>query len=241
MTTKSLMVTAILGLMASSAMAQTPAPTLPKCEKPLASIMVGKLACKAGNCSNPSAGNAGGLAALLMAGGSNVAAIGDGIKDMMTTALQETGCFNVMEREAIDEIQAELQRAGKTVQTKQADYLISGSVTQIDMQKDTTSIGWGMIPIIGSVGTTKNTANVAMDLRLVDVNTAQIMNSKKISASTESRDWGVNGLGFGGGVGFGGGFSSLKGTSLEAVVRDAVFQSTNFIVDEVKRQKGVQY
>ena len=129
MRTKSLLSVAVLSLISATAMAQTPtAPVLAKCDKPVASIMVGKLVCKAGNCSNASAGSAGGLAALLMAGGSNVAAIGDGIKDMMTTALQETGCFNVMEREAMDEIQAELQRAGKTVQTKQADYLISGSV-----------------------------------------------------------------------------------------------------------------
>lgn len=226
-----------LAIAAMSASAQNTPIALSTCDKPMASIMVGKLACKAGNCSNPSAGSAGGLAALLMAGGSNVAAIGDGIKDMMTTALQESGCFDVMERETMDEIEAELSRAGKTVKTKQADYMVSGAVTQIDMQKDTTSIGWGMIPIIGSVGTTKNSASVSLDLRLVDVNAAQIVGTKKISASTESRDWGVNGLGIGGGVGFGGGFSSLKGTNLEAVVRDAVYQSVNYLSDEIKRKK----
>lgn len=234
---------AALAVSGSAFAQEKTAPALPKCEAPIATIMVGKLQCKAGNCQNASAGQNNPLAALLSAAGQpNMSSIGDGIKDMMTTALQETGCFEVMEREAMDEIAKELALAGKKLETKQADFLVSGSITQIDVEKKSTSFGGGFIPIIGAVGVNKETASVAMDLRLVSVDTAKIVGSKKVAASTENSSFGIGGLGFGtaGGsvIGFGGGYSALKGTNLEAVARDAVLQSTIFLVDEAKKVKG---
>lgn len=217
---------------------------LVKCAKPVAQVRLGKLSCKAANCGSPNSGQAGGLAALLNAVGQvNMSGIGDGIKDMMTTAMVESGCFNVGERESIDELNEELKLIGKSVKVEDAaEFLITGSVTQIDVEKDTTNIGWGLIPVIGSIGTTKEKATVAMDLRLVNVNTAKIMDSKKITSSTENRNWGVGGLGgsSAAGIGFAGGFSSLKGTNLEAVTRDAVFQATNYMVAQIKKAKGIE-
>ena len=215
-----------------------------RCDKPIAKVIVGKLTCKASSCNNANASNANPLMALLAAAGQpNVSGIGDGIKDMMTTVLQQTGCFEVMDRDAMEEIKKELEAAGKAVNIEVADFLVTGAVTQVAMGKSTTNIGWGMIPVIGSVGATTQKATVGLDLRLVSIATAKVLNSKRIEASTEDSSFGIGGLGFGTGggslVGFGGSFSSLKGTSLEKVTRDAIFQATDFLVVEAKKAKGV--
>lgn len=215
-----------------------------RCAMPIAKVMVGKLTCKASSCNNASAGHANPLMALLAAAGQpNVSGIGDGIKDMMTTALQETGCFEVMDRDSMEDIKRELEAAGKKVDMEVADFLVTGSVTQVDMEKSTTNIGWGMIPVIGSLGRTTQKASVGLDLRMVSVANGKVLNSKRIEASTEDSSFGIGGVGFGmaGGalVGFGGSFSSLKGTSLEKVTRDAIFKATDFLVVEAKKAKGV--
>jgi curli biogenesis system outer membrane secretion channel CsgG len=239
-----------IALASSAAFAQSNADTekgmtasFPHCDKPIAKVMMGKLKCKAANCDSASAGNSNPLAALLAASGqSNVSGIGDGIKDMMTTALQETGCFEIMDRESMDEINQELAAAGKKVEVAVSDFLISGSVTQIEMEKSSINIGWGLIPVIGSIGKTTQKASVAMDLRLVSVNTAKVLASKNVQASTEDSSFGIGGIGIGSiggaGVGFAGGFSTLKGTNLEKVARSAVFQATNFLVAEALKAKS---
>jgi curli biogenesis system outer membrane secretion channel CsgG len=242
---RNVILVATIALTCGATIAQTAEIAAPAhCDKPIAKVMVGKLTCKASSCNNATAGRANPLMLLLAAAGQpNLSGIGDGIKDMMTTALQATGCFEVMDRESMDEIKAELAAAGKTMETEAADFIVSGSVTQIDIEKSSTNIGWGMIPIIGSIGRTTQKANVGLDLRLVSVNTGKVLNSKQIESSTEDSSFGIGGIGFGmaGGslVGFGGSFSSLKGTSLEKVTRDAVFKATDFLVTEAKKAKGV--
>jgi curli biogenesis system outer membrane secretion channel CsgG len=207
--------------------------------------MVGKMQCKAANCNNGNNGGAGasGLAALLQmanaanGGLSNVSGIADGIKDVLVTALSESGCFEVQDREQLDEIAKELELAGKKVQTQQAEFLISGAVTQIDVSTENKSFGAGLLPFVGSIGTKTQKAAVALDMKLVRVETAKVVASKRATASTEDSSFSVGGwrrcrgrhhrrlrrL-----------LSSLKGTNLEAVTKDAIVQSVNFLVDAAR-------
>lgn len=232
----------------SFAHAQDKEVELPKCEKPIASVTVGKLQCRAANCNGSNAGTGGNpLLALISAQGgqANMSGIGDGVRDMMNTALQSTGCFEVMDREAMEEIAKELALVGKKVETKESDFLVSGAVTQIEVEKKSSSIGGGFIPIIGSVGRTTEKAAVSMDLRLVSVSSAKVLSSKTVQSTTENSSFGIGGAALGsiGGsnvLGFGDGFSALKGTNLEAVTRDAVLQATHFLVAEARRVKGVK-
>ena len=127
----------------------------------------------------------------------NVTGIADGIKDVLTTALTETGCFSVQDRDQMDEIAEELARAGKSVQIEQAEFLISGAVTEIDVSVQNKSFGAGLIPIIGSVGHKKQSASVSLDMKLVSVNSAKVVASKRATASTEtsSTSFGAGGMG----------------------------------------------
>jgi curli biogenesis system outer membrane secretion channel CsgG len=238
--------TALFGVTAIAQTQDAPPPrVMPKCDKPLASVMVGKISCKSANCdAGASAGRQNPLFALMSAVGQpNVSAIGEGIKDMFITAIRSTGCVDLQEREALNELAEELKLAGKTLQVQQADFMISGALTSVEVSNTSTNIGWGLIPIIGSVGVRTQTATVAMDIRLVDVNKAKIVDTRKIEATSENTSWGVGGLGVGSvggaGVGFGGAFSSLKGTSLEVVSRDAVLTAAAFVIESLQRQQGV--
>jgi curli biogenesis system outer membrane secretion channel CsgG len=183
------------------------------------------------------------MALLAAAGQPGVSGIGDGIRDMMTTALQNSGCFEVMDRDALDEIRKELEAAGKKMETESADFIVTGAVTQIEVETSSTSIGWGFIPGIGSIGTTTQKAQVGLDLRLISVANAKVVGSRHIESSSEDSSFGIGGLGFGtaGGalVGFGGSFSNLKGTSLEKVTRDAIYKSIDFLITEAKGTRSV--
>jgi curli biogenesis system outer membrane secretion channel CsgG len=229
---------------------KTPPVMLPRCAAPLASVMIGKMQCKAANCNaaTPGAGQAGGIAALIEmvnsanGGVTNVTGIADGIKDVLTTALTETGCFSVQDRDQMDEIAQELGRTGKTVQAEQAEFLISGAVTEIDVSVQNKSFGAGMIPIVGSIGKRKQSASVSLDMKLVSVNSAKVLASRRATATTETSSTSIGGFGagfVGGNIGgFGGSFSNLKGSNLEAVTKDAIAQSVIFLVEAVTQAKA---
>jgi curli biogenesis system outer membrane secretion channel CsgG len=239
---------AILSLSAVIASAQT-ADTLQltNCVKPIASVMVGKLTCKSAGCGagGGQASGASGLLALLAAAGHGgagaVTGVGDGIQDMFVTALQKTGCFDLQDRESMDEIAKELKLAGKEVKTQQADFIISGALTTVEMENSSAGIGGGFIPFIGSISRNTQKANVGMDIKIIDVNTAKILDTQRHMATSEKSSFGVGamGLGLGGGTpfGFGGSMSALKGTSLEIVAREAVIKAANGVVAVLQKSK----
>jgi curli biogenesis system outer membrane secretion channel CsgG len=238
----------IAGLSANALAADSaPAVALPRCATPLASVIVGKMQCKAANCNSGSTGSGqtGGIVALMEmvnGGATNVTGIADGIKDVLTTALTETGCFSVQDRDQMDEIAQELGRAGKTVQAEQAEFLISGAVTEIDVSVQNKTFGAGMLPFVGSIGKRKQSASVSLDMKLVSVNSAKVLASRRATATTETSSTSIGGFGGGfvGGTvgGFGGSFSSLKGSNLEAVTKDAIAQSVIFLVEAVTQAKA---
>jgi curli biogenesis system outer membrane secretion channel CsgG len=204
---------------------------LAKCEKPVASVTVGTLTCKASACKSASAGRDSMLSQLLsMAGQPNMEGIGEGMGDMMVSIMKSTGCFNLQERQAMDDINKELALVGKKVEAEPADFIISGSVTQISLEQDRSNFGFGLIPIIGSVSSTTQTAEVALDLRLIDVQKAKILESQSFVAKSSKTSWGMGGGGSIGVAGFGGTFSKLNGTALEVVAKQAMVEAVNFMV-----------
>lgn len=248
---KKLFTLSLLALTASMALAAedvAPAPTqLTHCSKPIASVMVGKLACKASSCAG-NASNSNNLLAQLMAaagqvGSAGVTGVGDGIRDMFVTVLQSSGCVDLQDREAMAEIAEELKLAGKEIKVQQADFIVSGALTSIELENSRSGFGGGFIPVIGSISKNTQKATVGLDMKLVDVNSAKVVESRRFSANSEKSSWGLGVLGggsFGGGaIGFGGSMSSLKGTSLEMVAREAVIQAANGVIEGLSKAKGL--
>lgn len=207
---------------------------IPKCPSPVGKISLGKITCKASSCQKPQIQQSGFLQQLMaLTGQPSFENIGDGIGDMLLTALKQTNCFDIMEREALEELRKEMELMGKTLQLEAADFLISGSINSIGMDTTQTNLGLGFIPLLSAIDVKKTTANIAMDIRLIDVKSAKILMSKTYEANSSKTGLGIGAAGWGSGVGFGGAFSSLKGTSMEEVARDVMVRAVIDIVDNI--------
>jgi len=120
--------------------------------------------------------------------------IGKGISDMLVDELVNGGSFRVIERKQLDAIMAEQnlaqsERADPSAKTVAqigkllgARYIVTGSVTKFGTENSNKSIsggGWGSKYGVGSVGTAKGKANVAITTRIIDTTTGEIMASAK--------------------------------------------------------------
>ncbi len=235
----------ILMSFSAAAIAQTTKVTemdyaLPKCASPVASVMVGKLVCKAAGCQKPEDLGNSQMAVLVKLAGAerpNFAGIGDGLAAMLTTALKETGCFDIQEREALDELAKELALVGKKVEVQQAEYMISGAITSINMNTEKKSIGGGLIPIIGAISSTTKTADIGVDIKVIDVNHAKVIESKTFQANNETSSLSLGALGWGGGGVLAGSMSSVKGTPMEPIVRDVLARVASFSANKLMLAK----
>ncbi|GHA81635.1 CsgG/HfaB family protein [Cognatilysobacter bugurensis] len=207
---------------------------LPQCDVPVARVVVGELKCKSAGCEAGSQGNdpVSGLERLARAASGNASVgypgIGDGMGAMLTTALKQTGCFDIQEREALDELREELALVGKTVEAEQAEFMISGAITSIGTSTQSRSFGGGMIPVVGSIAKTKQQSELSLDLRIIDVNRAKVVSSETFVAdnTTSSTSWG--GAAWAGIGGMVGGMSNIKGTPMEAIVRDVLVRAASY-------------
>lgn len=215
---------------------------LPTCAAPVASVVVGEFKCKSANCmvennNNPAAGLE--RLAQLASGQSTVRfpGVGEGMSAMLTTALKKTGCFDIQEREALNELQQELELVGKKVEVQQADFMISGSVTSINLATQSKSFGGGFIPVLGSVSKKKQLAELSVDLRIIDVNRAKLVDSITLDANntTSSTSWG--GAAWAGIGGMVGGMSNIKGTPMEEVLRDVLIRAASYSSKVIVAQK----
>lgn len=218
---------------------------LPKCASPVHTVTVGKFQCKAQTCNKPTVDSRlSGLLAIAAAAGEGPAlvdfsTIGEGMGNALTTALKATNCFEIQEREAMDELKKEMELAGIKVEAKPADFMILGAITSIGLQTSKSSFGGGLIPVVGAISSKKQIANLAMDVRIVDVKKASVRHSKSFSANSESTSWGIGGAGV---VGYGGLFgthSVSKSPEMDKVASETVIYATHFIVDALAGQAVV--
>lgn len=165
--------------------------------------------------------------------------IGDGMSEMLATALVESGRFIVLERQAIGDVLSE-QDLGASGRVKKetaapigevegAELLVYGAVTEFEPEE--TGIGGGtFIPGIHTgVGVGVKRAHVAIDVRVVDAKTSRIVATTKVVGKSTD---------IGGGLGtvIGGGKTrmpiALGGwhkTPMEQAIRVCIEQAVNFI------------
>jgi curli biogenesis system outer membrane secretion channel CsgG len=174
--------------------------------------------------------------------------VGKGIADMLVDRLVNDGTFSVIERKQLDKIIAEQNfsnsdRADSSTAAKLArilgvDGMIIGSITQFGNDNSTTKAGAGVGGVAGRFGLggaqkTKSTAVVQITVRIIDTNTAEILES--CQGKGESSRGGVGLLGAGGntwGPAGGGGFdmkssgfqSTILGEATNKAVTDAAGQ-----------------
>jgi len=117
--------------------------------------------------------------------GSGLANVGDGVADLLVERLVNAG-YRVVERQEIDSILAErglnplltgdLAEAARIVG---ADLLLVGSVTKVDIQETTISLGF--FTVSGA------TVTVDVSIRAVDVYTTEIVGASSVEAQAEGQ------------------------------------------------------
>jgi curli biogenesis system outer membrane secretion channel CsgG len=179
--------------------------------------------------------------------------LGKGITQMLVTDLVKDGSYSVIERAAMDKIlgeqnfsnsnRADPSSAAKIGKLLGVDAIIVGSITEFGNETKNTGLGGGggsgWTGALAGLHHSKSNANVALNARIVNVDTGEIMGVAE-GAGTSSRS--STGVGGGGGNwnGHGGGAvdfgsSNFQNTIIGEATKNAVDKlSTEVVADASK-------
>ena len=177
---------------------------------------------------------------------SQQAAEAEGLRDMMSTALFQTGRYRVMERQNVDSLKSEigLQEDGYTDSSgiqrggfKGAELVVMAAVTGWEPGTSggsgnvTALLGKKANSLLGAVSGGYKKSSMAMDIRLVDATTSELVAATSIS--TTAKDVSIGGAlaGFTGGSGMGGGLSSYAKTPMEKAIRTTIYEAVKYIAE----------
>lgn len=165
--------------------------------------------------------------------------LGTGMADQLITALMNTGRFMVLERQSIEAVLREQdfgassrttgEGGAKVGELSRAQILIQGAITEFEQS---TSGGGGGFSYGGmTITATEARAHVAVDVRVYDTTTGQILasNACKGTAKASGGSFGYTDSNFGFAAG------GEARTPLDFAVRDAITQAINFIVLELQK------
>lgn len=138
--------------------------------------------------------------------------LGGQAKTILVGHLQETGRFNVMERENMEEIAQEARLSGKQQTLRGADFTITGDVVEFGRKETGDSELFG---ILGSGK--KQVAYSKVTLNVINVLTSQVVYS--VSGAGEYALSSREVIGFGGSASYD---STLNGKVLDLAIREAV-------------------
>lgn len=209
------------------------------CPAPVATVAIGRFNCKAAACAEAPAAAPGMAQILAMAaaaqGGSaqSFPQLGQGMSSAMTTALKATGCFEVLARDDLEDLQREAALAGVELKTKAADYLVSGAITSLAVSNSTRSLGGGLLPVVGGLNRSTKSAVLGIDIRLVDVKAGSVTASQSFDANSQKSNWGVGGAGYAGGAAFFGRSMSNQSPELDSVANQTVINAANYIAEQL--------
>lgn len=140
--------------------------------------------------------------------------VGKGINTMLITRLVQDGTYSVVDRQMLDQVmkeqnlsvsdRADSNTACKIGKLLSVDAIVVGTVTQMGVEKKDSSVsvpsvGMGYIPYVGSIGgfgslrSSKAKSKVAIDARIIDVNTGEVLaTASGVGESTKKGGWSLN-------------------------------------------------
>lgn len=127
-----------------------------------------------------------------------------GVSDILVNQLVEGGNFVVVERSKLDAILSEqnlgasgrvdTSTAAKIGKILGVDAVIVGSITGFNLEEDSGGIS---VPLFGRVGGGQTTANVKLNVRLVNTSTAEILLTAEGNGQSNSGGGSINISGYG--------------------------------------------
>lgn len=159
--------------------------------------------------------------------------VGRDLQDMLSSELVSTKAFQVLERKELDAVlgEQELGASGridpstraKMGKLKGAKYLVAATVSAFQENTSGTGGGIGIGPI--SIGGRKDKAYMAVDLKVIDTTTGEIVDARTVEASSSG-----GGLSLGGGVGiFRGSLSKYEKTPTGKAIRACIIEISEYL------------
>jgi curli biogenesis system outer membrane secretion channel CsgG len=149
--------------------------------------------------------------------------------DMFTTALVESGQFRVVERQRLSQdlmMEKQLNAAGQTTgdtaqkQLRGARYIFEGTVTEANPQEDQHQGGVNIGGLNLGAGKTKDT--LAIDVRIVDADTGDVLDTVKVSKDLSDTNGGISGTGA-----FVGTLAAMRGHVANPLTPDVNYQTAH--------------
>jgi curli biogenesis system outer membrane secretion channel CsgG len=168
--------------------------------------------------------------------------VGRDMADMLANELMGTKKFRVVERQKLNAVIAEQDLAAsgrikrgtgaKTGELTGARYLITGTVSSYE--EDVADTGGGLSFKGISLGGSKGKAYIAIDLRVIDSSTGEVVDSRTVEANSSK---GGLRLGFFKG-GLGGNFKTKKKTPAMKAVRAVIIEITDYLACSMVEKDG---
>jgi curli biogenesis system outer membrane secretion channel CsgG len=159
---------------------------------------------------------------------------GEGMADMLTTALMKSGEFRVYERAALNELLAERNLSMSNLADPSAevsgmieiaDILVKGVITEFGYKEG--KVGGGIAKLGGRAGIKNYEGRVAVDLRVISVGTGEVLWADTVADSESSKSLSMSNRDFS--------FGDQKSYD-ETVVGKATRKVINRIVKELGEQ-----
>ena len=174
-----------------------------------------------------------------------------GLRDMLTTSMWQTKRFRVLERQNLDSLKQEmaLGSSGYTDSSgiqkggvKGADLLVMGAITGWEPATSGGggSLGGGMLgkatAILGAVQGAYKKSSMAMDLRIVDTRTSEILAATRVEGEAKDVNLGaLAGFAVGSG-GMGGGLGGFAKTPMEKAIRTCMYNAVKFLTENTPQE-----
>ncbi len=174
--------------------------------------------------------------------------IGTGLREMLVTALINSNRFSVVERQVLNAVMQEQELAASGIaqagggaqrgKIKTADLVVSAAVTEFEPQASGGKAGIGGGGRVGSgilggvIGGALNKAHMALDIRIIDTSTSEILASTRVQGQASDIK-GAVGLGFIGNWGLGAGLSGYANTPMEKAIRVCIIEAVKYVSQSI--------
>lgn len=174
--------------------------------------------------------------------------IGLGLREMLITALINSNRFSVVERQALSALmqEQELSTSGAAQpgsgpqrgKIKTADLIITAAVTEFEPQASGGAGGVGGGGGVGSgvlgglLGATLNKAHMALDIRIVDASTSEILAATRVQGQASDVGGAIL-AGLFGKHGLGAGLSAYANTPMEKAIRICIIEAVRYIFQTI--------
>ena len=169
-------------------------------------------------------------------------AVMGGLRDMLTTALVQSGRYRVLERQEISSIKEEiaLGQEGYVEETssikkgkiKGSDLIIVAAITGWAPGSSGTSGGLGVLGggVLGGILGGIQKSSLAMNIRIIDTSTSEVLAATTVDGQATDINLGVIAGGIIGDVGLGAGLSTYANTPMEKAIRISINEAVKYIV-----------